>query len=124
MTPLGAHALYPLMATLAVIAILYGALAALAQTDLKRLVAYSSFSHMGFIVLGLFSLNATGIEGATIQMVNHGLTTGALLRLRRDDPGSLPDPRHGRAGRALGPAAALGLLHRSWRRWGRPPCPA
>lgn len=79
MTPLGAHALYPLIATLAVISILYGAFAALAQTDLKRLVAYSSFSHAGFIMLGLFSLNATGMEGATIQMFNHGLTTGALL---------------------------------------------
>ncbi len=79
MTPIGAQALYPLMATLAVIGILYGALAALAQTDVKRLVAYSSVSHMGFIVLGLFSLNATGIDGAVIQMINHGLTTGALF---------------------------------------------
>jgi len=79
MTPIGAQALYPLMATLAVIGILYGALAALAQTDVKRLVAYSSVSHMGFIILGLFSLNATGIDGAVIQMVNHGLTTGALF---------------------------------------------
>jgi len=79
MTPIGAEALAPLMATLATIAIIYGALAALAQHDLKRLIAYSSISHMGFVVLGLFSLNATGIEGATIQMVNHGLTTGALF---------------------------------------------
>ena len=61
------------------IGILYGALAALAQTDVKRLVAYSSVSHMGFIVLGLFSLNATGMDGAVIQMINHGLTTGALF---------------------------------------------
>ena len=60
MTPIGAQALYPLMATLAVIGILYGALAALAQVDVKRLVAYSSVSHMGFIILGMFSLNATG----------------------------------------------------------------
>ena len=79
MTPIGAEAMAPLMATLATIAIIYGALAALAQHDLKRLIAYSSISHMGFIVLGLFSLNATGIEGATIQMVNHGLTTGPLF---------------------------------------------
>ena len=55
------------------------ALAALAQTDVKRLVAYSSVSHMGFVVLGLFSLNATGMDGAVIQMINHGLTTGALF---------------------------------------------
>jgi NADH-quinone oxidoreductase subunit M len=79
MTPIGAQALYPLMGTLAVIGILYGALAALAQTDVKRLVAYSSVSHMGFIILGMFSLNATGIDGSVIQMVNHGLTTGALF---------------------------------------------
>lgn len=79
MTPIGSQALYPLMATLSVISILYGALAALAQSDVKRLVAYSSVSHMGFILLGLFSLNATGIDGAVIQMINHGLTTGALF---------------------------------------------
>ena len=79
MTPIGTQALSPLITTLAVVGILYGALAALAQSDVKRLVAYSSFSHMGFIMLGLFSLNATGIDGAVIQMVNHGVTTGALF---------------------------------------------
>ncbi|MDX2036015.1 MAG: NADH-quinone oxidoreductase subunit M [Isosphaeraceae bacterium] len=79
MTPLGAEFLQPWLMTLAVIGILYGALAALAQTDVKRLVAYSSVSHMGFIVLGLFSLSPTGIDGAMIQMINHGLTTGALF---------------------------------------------
>ncbi len=79
MTPVGAKVLFPLLATLAVIGIIYGALAALAQTDVKKLIAYSSVSHMGFIVLGLFSMNATGLDGATIQMVNHGLTTGALF---------------------------------------------
>ena len=77
MTPLGAVALFPLLATLAVIGIIYGALVALAQTDIKRLVAYSSVSHMGFIVLGMFALNSTGMDGSVIQMVNHGLTTGA-----------------------------------------------
>jgi NADH-quinone oxidoreductase subunit M len=79
MTPLAAAALFPLITTLAVIGIIYGALTALAQTDVKRLVAYSSVSHMGFIVLGLFSLNRTGTNGAVIQMLNHGLTTGALF---------------------------------------------
>ncbi len=79
MTPLGANALAPFMLTLSVIGILYGALAALAQSDMKRLVAYSSVSHMGFIALGLFSLNGVGVEGAVMQMVNHGLTTGALF---------------------------------------------
>src|SRR4029079_6550162 len=76
---LGAQVLFPLLSTLAVIGIIYGALLALAQTDVKRLGAYSSVSHMGFIVLGLFALNATGMEGAVIQMINHGLTTGALF---------------------------------------------
>jgi NADH-quinone oxidoreductase subunit M len=79
MTPLGAVYLFNLLATLAVIGIIYGALTALAQTDIKRLVAYSSVSHMGVVVLGIFSLNATGMDGAVIQMVNHGLTTGALF---------------------------------------------
>jgi len=79
MTPVGASVLFPMLATLAVIGIIYGALAALAQTDIKRLVAYSSVSHMGFVVLGLFAMNATGMEGAAAQMVNHGLSTGALF---------------------------------------------
>ena len=79
MVPIGAHALFPFLATLAVLGILYGALTALAQTDAKKLVAYSSVSHMGFIALGLFSMTPTGTDGAIIQMVNHGLTTGALF---------------------------------------------
>ena len=78
MTPLASAAMFPLLATMSVIGIIYGALAALAQTDIKRLVAYSSVSHMGFIVLGIFALNATALDGSSIQMVNHGLTTGAL----------------------------------------------
>lgn len=81
MTPLAAQDYSGLVATLAVIGILYGALNALAQTDLKALVAYSSLSHMGFIVLGLFALNAAGLNGASIQMVNHAVTTGALFLL-------------------------------------------
>jgi NADH-quinone oxidoreductase subunit M len=79
MTPLASASMFPLLATMSVIGIIYGALAALAQTDIKRLVAYSSVSHMGFIVLGIFSLNSTALDGASIQMLNHGLTTGALF---------------------------------------------
>ncbi len=79
MTPLGTDYLWPLLAALSVAGIIYGALAALAQTDVKKLVAYSSVSHMGFIVLGLFSLTPTGIDGGMIQMINHGVTTGALF---------------------------------------------
>ena len=69
----------PIMVALSLIAILYGAYMALAQADLKRLIAYSSVSHMGFVTLGIFALNAQGIEGAILQMVNHGITTGALF---------------------------------------------
>lgn len=79
MTPIGAKVLFPALAILAVTGAIYGALAALAQKDIKRLVAYSSVSHMGIICLGLFALNSTGIAGGTIQMINHGLTTGALF---------------------------------------------
>jgi NADH-quinone oxidoreductase subunit M len=73
--------LVPVVATLAVIGIVYGAVVALAQSDIKRLVAYSSVSHLGFVVLGLFALTSQGLQGGVIQMVNHGLTTGALFLL-------------------------------------------
>ena len=66
---------------LAVIGIIYGAILAFAQTDIKKLVAYSSVSHMGFIVLGIFALNPEGLQGSVLQMVNHGLSTGALFLL-------------------------------------------
>jgi len=68
-------------ATLAVIGIIYGALLALAQFDAKRLVACSSISHMGFILLGVFALNEQGVQGATLQMFNHGITTAALFAI-------------------------------------------
>jgi NADH-quinone oxidoreductase subunit M len=71
----------PIMATLAVIGIVYGAVVAIVQPDLKKLVAYSSVSHLGFIVLGTFALTSAGLQGAVIQNVNHGLTTGALFLL-------------------------------------------
>ncbi len=71
----------PLLVWLAIAGILYGALMALAQADLKKLVAYSSVSHLGFVVLGLFALNAEGIVGGLLQMVNHGINTGALFLL-------------------------------------------
>jgi len=67
------------MALLGVIGILYGAMVSYAQTDVKKLVAYSSVSHLGFVILGLFAINAQGIQGGILQMVNHGLSTGALF---------------------------------------------
>ncbi len=73
--------LAPLLAWLAIAGIIYGALMALAQTDLKKLVAYSSVSHLGFVILGLFAMNPEGIIGGILQMVNHGINTGALFLL-------------------------------------------
>ncbi len=69
----------PVLITLAVIGIIYGALVAMVQPDVKRLVAYSSVSHMGFVVLGLFSFTELGMQGALYQMLNHGVSTGALF---------------------------------------------
>lgn len=73
------HAFAPAVLWMSVAAILYGGYMALAQVDLKRLVAYSSVSHMGFVTLGIFSFNNEGVEGAILQMVTHGLTTGAMF---------------------------------------------
>jgi NADH-quinone oxidoreductase subunit M len=87
-----AHSFAPTVLWLSVIGILYGGYMALAQTDLKRLVAYSSVSHMGFVTLGIFSFNNEGIEGATLQMVTHGVTTGAMFLL----VGHLYDRTHSR----------------------------
>ncbi len=70
--------LVPLL-VVSMVAIVYGAYVTLAQTDVKRLIAYSSISHMGFVTLGIFTLNRSGLEGAVLQMVNHGIVTGALF---------------------------------------------
>lgn len=69
----------PWLAALSVIGIVYGALVAMMQKDVKKLVAYSSVSHLGFVMLGLFALNNIGVSGAILQMVNHGISTGALF---------------------------------------------
>src|SRR6202521_4256918 len=71
----------PLFMALAVIGIVYGALVAMMQPDLKRLIAYSSVSHLGFVMLGIFALNPEGIDGAIYQMLNHGISTGGLFLL-------------------------------------------
>ena len=77
---LSAQAL-PCLGALGVVNILYGALCAMAQTDLKRLVAFTSISHLGFCMVGLFSLTAAGLSGSALQLVNHGLSTGGLFLL-------------------------------------------
>ncbi len=90
--PLASFHFTPLIAVLSVIGIIYGALVAMVQTDVKKLVAYSSVSHLGFVVLGIFSMTEEGIQGAMIQMINHGLSTGALFLL----VGMIYDRRHTR----------------------------
>ncbi len=90
--PDAARQFLPLMVLLALIGIIYGALVALKQQDVKSLVAYSSVAHMGFIVLGLFVFNSQGTSGAVLQMVNHGLSTGALFLM----VGLLYERRHTR----------------------------
>jgi NADH-quinone oxidoreductase subunit M len=79
--PAAAHTFGPAIIVLSLIAIIYGAVVALVQPDLKKLVAYSSVSHMGFVTLGIFVFNQQGMDGAILQMVNHGLITGALFLL-------------------------------------------
>jgi NADH-quinone oxidoreductase subunit M len=97
----------PLIGTLAVIGIIYGAFCSLAQDDMKKLIAYSSVSHLGFCMLGMFALNQTGLAGSLMQMLNHGLSTGALFLL----VGMLYDRYHTRKIADYGGMGArLGLL--------------
>jgi NADH-quinone oxidoreductase subunit M len=77
--PAGFHYFTPLILVLSVISIIYGAIVAIGQTSMKRLIGYTSISHFGFIVLGIFALTSQGQSGATLYMVNHGFSTGALL---------------------------------------------
>jgi NADH-quinone oxidoreductase subunit M len=79
MFPEASVRLAPWIAVLAVIGIIYGAMVSYAQKDVKKLVAYSSVSHLGFVMLGLFAINLQGIEGGILQMINHGISTGALF---------------------------------------------
>jgi len=79
--PYGVYESMTVVMVLALIGIIYGALVSMMQDDVKKLVAYSSVSHLGFVMLGLFALTSTGLQGALIQMINHGLSTGALFLL-------------------------------------------
>ena len=81
MFPEAAMRAIPVISVLAIIGIIYGALVAMVQKDIKKLVAYSSVSHLGFVMLGLFALNTHAVEGAIYQMINHGISTGALFLL-------------------------------------------
>jgi NADH-quinone oxidoreductase subunit M len=97
----------PYMMAAAVIGILYGAAVSVVQSDLKRLVAYSSVSHLGFVILGLFAFTLQGGTGATLQMINHGLSTGALFLL----VGMLYERRHTRAIDDFGGIGAVAPLY-------------
>ncbi len=101
--PSAALVFMPYIAALAVIGIVYGALVSMVQPDLKKLVAYSSVSHMGFIVLGIFAMNEEGLQGSVLQMVNHGLSTGALFLL----VGMIYDRRHTRLIKEFGGIARV-----------------
>jgi NADH-quinone oxidoreductase subunit M len=90
--PDATRAFVPMMVTLSIIGIIYGALVAMAQRDWKRLVAYSSVSHMAMVMLGMFALNPVGITGSIVQQLNHGISTGALFLL----VGVVYDRRHTR----------------------------
>jgi NADH-quinone oxidoreductase subunit M len=90
--PAAAISAAPYVSVLALIGIIYGALVAMVQPDLKKLVAYSSVSHMGLVVLGIFAFTTQGLQGSTVQMLNHGLSTGALFLL----VGMLYERRHTR----------------------------
>ena len=101
--PDAAHTYAPLIIVLSLIAIIYGAIVAAVQPDLKKLVAYSSVSHMGFVTLGIFVFQEQAMDGAILQMVNHGLITGALFLL----VGVIYERTHDRTIAKLGGAAAL-----------------
>jgi len=90
--PNAAMAAAPFITALAVVGIIYGAVVAMMQSDIKKLVAYSSVSHLGFVMLGLFAFNLQGVQGGIYQMINHGLSTGALFLL----VGMIYDRRHTR----------------------------
>jgi NADH-quinone oxidoreductase subunit M len=90
--PYATFTFLPYLAGLGVVGIIYGALVSMVQPDIKKLVAYSSVSHLGFVVLGIFALTEEGLQGSVIQMINHGLSTGALFLL----VGMIYDRRHTR----------------------------
>lgn len=98
MFPNASIKLAPWIAGFAVVGILYGAMVSYAQKDVKKLVAYSSVSHLGFVMLGLFAINRQGIQGGILQMINHGLSTGALFLL----VGMIYERRHTRDMDAFG----------------------
>jgi NADH-quinone oxidoreductase subunit M len=103
MFPAAARSCAPWIAVLAIIGIIYGALVAMVQPNMKKLVAYSSVSHLGFVVLGIFSFTQMGLDGAVYQMLNHGISTGALFAI----VGLLYERRHSLAIEDFGGVATV-----------------
>ncbi len=101
--PTAAAFFAPGLAVLAIVGIIYGALVAMVQPDMKKLVAYSSVSHLGFVVLGICAMNLQGLQGAIYQMLNHGISTGGLFLI----VGMLSDRRHTRQIAAFGGLKAV-----------------
>jgi NADH-quinone oxidoreductase subunit M len=122
MLPHGANEFAPALMTLSVIGVIYGSYLAWAQNDLKKLVACSSVAHMGFVMVGVFSMNAIAVRGAVLQMLNHGISTGALFFL----VGAIYERRHKRGlddfgGLAkIAPAAAVAIVVTSMSSIGLP----
>ena len=98
MFPEASQHFVPLVFVLSIVAIIYGAMVCMVQPDMKRLIAYSSVSHMGFVMLGMFAFNAQGVQGSLLQMINHGLSTGGLFLI----VGLIYDRRHTRQIAELG----------------------
>ena len=98
MFPEASQHFVPLVFVLSIIAIIYGAMVCMVQPDMKRLIAYSSVSHMGFVMLGMFAFNLQGVQGSLLQMINHGLSTGGLFLV----VGLIYDRRHTRLISELG----------------------
>jgi len=98
MFPEASQHFVPLVFVLSIIAIIYGAMVCMVQPDMKRLIAYSSVSHMGFVMLGMFAFNSQGVQGSLLQMINHGLSTGGLFLI----VGLVYDRRHTRLISELG----------------------
>jgi len=101
--PRAAHEFLPVIAALAVIGIIYGALVSMVQKDMKKVVAYSSVSHLGFVMLGIAAMSTTAVSGAVYQMLNHGISTGALFLL----VGVIYERRHTRSIKDFGGLAAV-----------------
>ena len=122
MLPDAARELAPYLAALAVVNVLYGAAVSMVQEDLKKLIAYSSVSHMGYVLLGAAALTGVGLQGAVLQMFTHGTITGLLFLLGGAGLRQDPHPRSSASWAAWRPGCRLSPSASSWRAWPRWGC--